>query len=433
MQIAKTLVLFALYMQQLPTTFDEQLLGSQDVSETVALILERVKAFIASREEEGCSLEGIECLLLISLVHLNEFDLRKAWTAFRTVLNNSRLSGIHHSFSPVSRESSDSEAALRRRLWLSAVGGDCYCSLLLGLEPDSGLSPFGPDNGTLEERPMRKTSDGNHTEVQRRLCLVVARIARRNTLGLHHDVNQLRAIDLALDNLSDSLPSSWWKTPSFRPDRSLDSAEEPNRLTFQLWLYQARMFAHFPLAVKDDAEGTVESIESCMEAARITLHRYLGLQHARDQLSRCRTIEQSALTAAVVLLVTIVHIRQHKSHRVPSSFASDLNLLEQIANSFELLGNDPRKERVRRQGAELLSSMLRIADSDSIWSDQGTGAWTHPAPVHIQLENSAVNSGLRDMILSSISPMIVASSPASRLISLTFESLDDVFKKVAGS
>ncbi|KEZ40182.1 hypothetical protein SAPIO_CDS9234 [Scedosporium apiospermum] len=56
--IAKTLLLFALYMQQLPANFDVQFLESQNVEGAIKLIVERVKLFIASHEEEVCSVDG---------------------------------------------------------------------------------------------------------------------------------------------------------------------------------------------------------------------------------------------------------------------------------------------------------------------------------------------------------------------------------------
>ena len=64
MHVAKMLLLFALYMQQLPANFDVQFLESQSVERAIELIVERVKLFVLSHEDEGCSLDGLECLTL---------------------------------------------------------------------------------------------------------------------------------------------------------------------------------------------------------------------------------------------------------------------------------------------------------------------------------------------------------------------------------
>ncbi|KAM5341452.1 hypothetical protein ACJ41O_014483 [Fusarium nematophilum] len=251
MHVAKTLLLFALYMQQLPASFDVQFLESQSVERTIALIVERVKLYVLTHEDEACSLDGLECLTLLASLQLNEGEIRKAWMTFRRILDIARLRGLQNSFSLSARSSPSSGMALQRRLWLSTVCGDCYCSLFLGLEPGLGIAPFGPDDETWDD-----PCADDEANVQRRLCLIIARIAQRNAVGIYQDRGVLREIDESLDKLQDSLPASWWRAPSFCQDRSLDSAKEPNRLICQLWFFQARMFAHMPVAFGETTEGT---------------------------------------------------------------------------------------------------------------------------------------------------------------------------------
>lgn len=177
--VAKSLLLFALYMQQLPSAFDAVILKSISVDNAIELIVEQVNLFMSSNEHDACTPEDLEWLTLLSLIPLNNGDIKKGWMAFRRVLDVSRLNGLHTSFSLSKRNSSSSDLALRRRLWLSAVSGDCYCSLLLGLEPGVGIAPFGPDSETWND-PCAD-SDAN---IQRRICLIMSRIAQRNALGL---------------------------------------------------------------------------------------------------------------------------------------------------------------------------------------------------------------------------------------------------------
>ena len=427
MHVAKTLLLFALYMQQLPANFDVQFLESQSVERAIELIVERVKLFVLSHEDEACSLDSLECLTLLSLIQLNDGAIRKAWMTLRRVLDISRLKGLQNSFSPSARNSSCSDTALRRRLWLSAVCGDCYCSLLLGLEPGLGIAPFGPDDETWND-PLAD-DDAN---VQRRICLIVARIAQRNAVGLHQDRHTLQEIDEALSRLQDSMPPSWWRAPSFRQDRPLDSAKEPNRLICQLWFFQARIFAHIPIAFGKTTNDSLNSLESCMEASRITLHRYLGLQHAKDHLSRCRTVDQSVFVAAVVLLLAKVQLQPHKMHSTASRYDSDRALLEQVIDSFEAVGKKCRREYVARQSSEILSTMLGIvaADSEDAFftaSNSSSGPNTPLAlgtsfdrEVAVEGALGTTKSGMEDIIASSIQPALDVQSPASRLINLLF-------------
>lgn len=406
--VAQALLLFALYMQQLPANFDAYFLGSQSVERVIERIVERVKVFVLSHEEKVDSLDDIECLTLLSLIQLNDGAIRQAWMTFRRALDVCRLNGLHNSFSLFARNSSCSDMALRRRLWLSIVCGDCYCSLLLGLEPVVGIAPFGPDDETWHD-PVAD----DEANVQRRLCLIVARIAQRNAVGLHQDRHILTEIDQALKRLQESVSPSWWKAPSFRQDRPVNSAQEPNRLTFQLWFFQAQIFAHMPIAFAAITNDSLNSLGSCMEASRIPLHRFIGLRHAKDHLSRCRAIDQSVFIAAMVLLLAQVQLRPYKMHSTAFRYDSDRALIEQVVDIFENVGKMCHREHVARHSSQILSAMLEIvtADSEDTFFTATSGANTLEA-----------KSWMEDIIVSSILPALDVQSPASRLINLLFAS-----------
>ncbi|KAI0112959.1 hypothetical protein F4814DRAFT_329635 [Daldinia grandis] len=426
MHVAKILLLFALYMQQLPSRFDVQFLGSESIERTIELIVDRVKQFVLSHEDEASSLDGIECLILLSSIYLNDGAIRKAWMIFRRVLDIARLKGFQNSFSLSARDSPRSDIALQRRLWLSAVCGDCYCSLLLGLEPGLGIAPFGPDDEAWVD-PLAD-EDAN---VQRRICLIVSRIAQRNAVGLVGDRSILRGIDEALNRLQDSMPASWWRAPSFRQNRSLDSAKEPNRLICQLWFYQARIFTHLPIAFGKVMNDSLDSLESCIEASRFSIHRYLGLQHVKDQLSRCRAVEQSAFFAAVVLLLAKVQLQHRERRSTVSRYDSDRALLEQVISSFEASGEAGSREHVARQSYKILSTMLYIFTSSentlfvtsnsSLDTPSTTGSSSGPNIVeNTEVASSATRSGMEDIIASSIQPALDTESPTSHLMKLLF-------------
>ncbi|KAI8966430.1 hypothetical protein F5Y11DRAFT_155415 [Daldinia sp. FL1419] len=422
--IAKILLLFALYMQQLPPRFDLQSLESGSIENTIETIVNQVKLFVLSHEDEAASLDGIECLTLLSSVYLNDGEIRRAWMMFRRILDIARLRGFQNSFSLSARSSSCSDAALQRRLWLSTVCGNCYCSLLLGLEPGIGIAPFGPDDETWVD-PFAD-EDAN---VQRRICLIVSHIAQRNAVGLGEDCTILRETDEALNRLQDSMSVSWWRAPSFRQDRSLNSAKEPNRLICQLWFYQARIFTHLPIAFGKATADTLDSLESCIEASRFTIHRYLGLQHVRDQLSRCRTVEQSTFFAAVVLLLAKVQLQYHEKRSTAPKYDSDRDLIEQVVSSFEVPADVDGREHGARQSYEILSAMLDIITSSGnsllMMNDPDLNTPSTLGTPFDTIEDpkstfNTIKSGMEDIIMSSIQPALDVDSPASHLIKLLF-------------
>jgi len=422
MHIAKALLLFALYMQQLPATFDTRFLRYRDIEKTVEAFVAQVKSFVLCDEDTACSIDGLECMTLIALVHLNNGAMRSAWMAFRRALDVARLIGLPSSFSLSARDSDSPDMALQRRLWLSTVSGTCYCSLLLGLEPGLGVDPFGGVDESWND-PIA----GDEATIQRRISLVVAQIAQRNANGLARNRDALRNIDESLSKIQDSVPPSWWNCPSLPQERSLDSAQEPSRLICQLWLFQTRMYAHLPTAFGDTTDDAIQSLERCMEACRAGLQQYLGLQHARAQLSRCRTIDQSAFTAAAVLILAKTVPRSKRVGAAAVTYDSDRTLLDQVIASLHAAGESWHNYHVARQASMILSAMVCQASSGV----QGDVCTSHTpvdcganlteqevldAEVHEKDRSHSISSGMDDIIVSSIQPLLGLKSPALCLI-----------------
>ena len=426
MHVAKTLLLFALYMQQLPAGFDTQILQFPNVENAITLIVERVKIFILSSEDEACSLGGLECLILLCLVQVNDGALRKAWMTNRRVLDIARLQGLQNSFSASARNTHCANQALCRRLWQSLICADCYCSLMLGLEPGPGSSPFGSNDYTWAD-PLAS----EEAEFQRQVALIIARIAQRNALGLYRDRKILREIEQTMNKVQDSLPASWWRTPLFCQNRSSDSAQEPNRLICQLWFFQAQIFAYMPFAFGETTEGSPSSLERCMEASRTTLHRYLGLQHAKDHLSRCRTVDQSAFIGALILLLAKAQLQQSGMQIAPPRYDSDRALLEQVIDSFDAVGKACSREHIARQISVILSTMLEISDSflsenrlaasDSFCEHDNCMLRGSCPARRIDISFISNKIGMEEVMVSSILPALGAHSIALHLVNLFFE------------
>ncbi|KAF4472861.1 Zn2 Cys6 DNA-binding [Fusarium albosuccineum] len=412
MGIAKTLLYLALYMQQLPSSFELQLSNSQDIEQTIQLYVQRAKMFLVSLEDEACPFDTLECLQLLGMIQINDGAVRQAWMTFRRAVDIARVNGFQNSFSISARQSPCTDTALRRRIWL-CISGDCYCSLLLGLEPGLGVAPFG-----FEDESWNDPLADDDASFQRRFCPILARISQRNVAGLEQDGDVLQEIDKALNKLQDLMPASWWRSPSIRQDRSPDSAKAYDRLMCQLWFFQARIFAHIPIAFAKPTANSTYSLASCMEASRITLQRYLGLQQTGQHQPRCRVIDLSAFLAAVVLLLARAQRRYHEAGSSTSRYDSDRDLLEQVADSFDSLGKTCSREHLARQSSGVLSVLLEVVDSDpeNSWPREKNWDSDFTAPVKPLDTKSATG----DILASSIKPVLEADSPASHLINLLF-------------
>ncbi|KAJ3533289.1 hypothetical protein NM208_g8051 [Fusarium decemcellulare] len=413
MGIAKTLLYLALYMQQLPPGFDLQLSNSQGTEQTTQLYVRRAKLFLLSLEDKACPFDTLECLQLLGMIQINDGAVRQAWMTFRRAVDIARVNEFQKGFSLSARQSSCANTALRRRIWLACISGDCYCSLLLGLEPSLGVAPFGPEDESWND-PLAD-DDANF---QRRFCPILARISQRNVARLEQDGDALQEIDESLNKLQDLMPASWWRSPSIRQDRSLDSAKAYDRLMCQLWFFQARIFAHIPIAFAKSATNSAHSLESCMEASRITLQRYLGLQQMGQHQPRCRIIDLSAFLAAVVLLLARAQRRYHETESSTSRYDSDRDLLEQVADSFDSLGKTCSREHLARQSSEVLFVLLEVVDCDSKNGCLLETNWN--SDLATLMKPLDTKSGTGDILSSSIKPVLEAESPASHLINLLF-------------
>ena len=422
--VAKSLLLYALYAQQLPAHVQDQHLESGSIGQMVSLIVGRIRSFIMTHDNEAACLDGIECLTLLSLIQINEGALKDAWLIVRRTLDLARLLGLHKSFFASERNCVDGSAGLRRRLWLSAVCGELYCSLLLGLEPGIGSSPFGQDDGWID------TVARDEATAQRHIGLIVERIAKRNALGEHGNTELLTEINNGLESFERAMAPDWWTAPSFHQDPALDSAKEANRLVCQLWFFQARIFAHLPWALRKNPrfKESENSASICLEACRITLLRCTGLQYARNHLRRCRTVDQAAVLAAIILLLLKLQFAGEKNS-LTFSCDSDGALLEQMLEVFEDTANSFHNEIITTQGAQVLRTLMQTGTAHlRCHVCEGSNPYDQDMPPP-QQHSGAAGNGVRqgrplwveDVLLSSVAPLIPAHTPAAHVISFLFE------------
>jgi hypothetical protein len=418
MNLAKALLYLALYMQQLPPDFNIHCLQFSDVGATIEGYVSTVNSLVLSKEDMVCSADGLECLHMLGMIYINEGAIRKAWLSFRRALDVAKMKGFRDSYAGSAQQTQSDELAARRRMWLSTIAADCFLSLLLGLESVLGSQPFGAEKDSWDESV--EDVDANF---DRRFYLIVARLAQKNFLGQQHDYKSAREMDQDLDNLWDSMPSTWQRTPTLRPGRSLESAKDYSRLMCHLSFFQIRIFVHLPFAFLDHETSNSESSrDKCLEAARIILQWYLGLQQEGKGHPRCKIMDITAFLAAVTILLAEV---DHGSHSAAKSsrrraYSSDTALVEQFIHAMEALGMSCGREHIAEQGARALSAILaasRKLDGPVLPdTDRSEDAST---PTHDFITQHQ-RTGLEDMLASSFRKALDADSTAARVFDLAF-------------
>jgi hypothetical protein len=116
--IARSLLYIAVCLQQLPSDFDVSRLHlSPSIEARMDRYISTVQGLITSDDELVSSIEGLECLVLQGMYHINGGSPRRAWLTFRRALNVGQLMGIHRGPEVVEGG---------RDMWHQIVQGDRY-------------------------------------------------------------------------------------------------------------------------------------------------------------------------------------------------------------------------------------------------------------------------------------------------------------------
>ncbi|CEJ62162.1 hypothetical protein PMG11_10670 [Penicillium brasilianum] len=406
MGIAKAILFFALSIQQLPPDFKTGQLQMDDVDDHVRRYTQVVGTLVLAHEEMSCSPEGLECLLLLGMIHINEGDLKQAWMKFRRALDVARLQGFHKSYEPSVRQSQD--LAFQRRLWLSSNMGDGFCSLILGFETGA-TQPFGPEYSWDDP-----CADGN-ANFQRRLCMVSSQLSQRNVFGLQHNLEEAKSINAAIDGLQKSMPASWWQRPDLHEEQSLNCAQAYDRLLSHLWFFQLRILANvaFIFVPATEAQGYRDL---CLEASKTTLYRYLGLRLAGTTRLHCRAAEIAAFIASLALILGLSRDSNSQVSDPSRALNSDVVLLEQIVDSLAAFGRSSNREHLALKSAQLLTSLLRKLE-------MGDSISTHPGEKRKAVESTGPHPttrrqvGLHMLLLDSVKNAL-GNQPATHILDI---------------
>lgn len=355
--IARTLLYIAICIQQLPPEFEMTRLH---LTHSLDVLTEKyisvVTDLVTSDDELVTTMEGLECLLLQGLFHLNAGNLRRAWLSFRRALNIAQLMCLDKDFMKARKGLDSTSTKAGKQMWHQAVMSDRYVSLLLGLPCGTGGDCFGPEekiNGANEDVDLI---------FERRLSLIAGHISKRNQAEPTSTFSQTQVIDEDMDRLAKEMPQLWWDIPQLDIKiRSRYVAQQYNRLTTQMWYYQLETLLHLPFILRPATEYRYEyNRQTCLTASREILLRYMALRNANNTQLLCRVVDFAAFIAGVV--ISLIHASQlSESVRFPLH-NEDMALLQEIIASMESLAKSGEREIMAKQSVEVLRALLKVND-----------------------------------------------------------------------
>lgn len=315
--LARTLLYLAHGLQNLdPSTFHiNQLSIDLTIGEAMKRYLDTASRLVTSNDELIESLEGLECLVLEAVFHLNAGNLRRAWLLFKRAIGLAQLVGLD-SGNIVNLMVLDPNSIVSPAImWYRIVGQDRYLALVLGLPAGTAEDSFVPLAAQVPD-------DCPTGRLERQHCVLMDRMASQHNQK-DEDPEIICSIDKGFQEAAQSVPPEWWLLPRTRHgERSsgIDSGsnlEDMMRILVQITHYNLLLLLHLPSILRARGKGVQDySRDTCVNSSRELLNRYIRLRCMKRAPFCCRMIDFCAFTGCLTLLLS--HINR-LSHREPGT------------------------------------------------------------------------------------------------------------------
>ncbi|KAL4987323.1 hypothetical protein BDW68DRAFT_161249 [Aspergillus falconensis] len=371
--IARHMLHLASFLQHLHPDLHEEIRGlSEPPSAMRDRLAEMAIRLVTTRDQFVGSVEFLECIMIQSLYEANCGYLRRSWMTARRAMAIAQSMGFHQSGARLQYQVLHPDTkAYPHFMWFRIVFYDRQMCLLLGMPEGSLDRTMGSDAMLAQDSPVGR--------LERQHCLVMSRLLERNYAdpAACPDYAVTRDLDRELHRLARALPSRWWLTPNLSKEQQKEALFwDMRRLSAQLCHYNLLNQLHLPYLLRHSDERKYDySHITCVNASREILSRFIMLRRWNRVAFSCRTIDFTALMAAMTLL--LAHLDRYRSPQVDDYLAAqalgDRAMIEQAQEHMEELDRlnaDPLSARSARLLRRLLAIEARAADGEDIHSAQ---------------------------------------------------------------
>ncbi|OAG42392.1 hypothetical protein AYO21_03268 [Fonsecaea monophora] len=383
--IARTLMRFAILIQQLPPDFDtSRLQFNSPIEAVLQKYLYYVADLVTSKDDFACTMEGWECLLLQSIFYINDGNLRRAWLAARRALYTAQFLGFQKSYLRCVRGSEDEGPCERTNamLWVRTVMIDHFLAPILGLPCGVGNDCFG-EEGVLV--PILTLSD----VFERRTCLIAGMVAARNQKEPAPGYTTTLDIHEKIESLGKDMGDMLTKIPTLSPSPQTFPGHDPFKMVLiQMWIYQIMIILHIPWMLRAFTDSKFEySRYVCLVASREHLRRYLALRDTNNTQNTVRVVDFGTVIAAVTLILN--RVESATRGVTTADGEKDMKLVSKVIESMRIASRGPR-EFMARQGVEVMEALLALKDGTRDRKTNDTLRFTIPffGPVVISRNNT---------------------------------------------
>ncbi|KAL2203730.1 hypothetical protein CC79DRAFT_1070349 [Sarocladium strictum] len=367
--IARRLMMLALCLQQLPSSFDisaltfHEINGPKDSCTIIRNWLQNVSSLVTSDDSLISNAEGVETLILQAVVQADSGHLRKAWMIGRKAICIAMLLGFHHD-QPSQGTTATScipgeivPPQTIESLWFRANCIDRYASLVLGLPPTSTNNKFASEHRVRNNTPEDRLGKA--------YAVCAGSISERNNkIAAGRDGLELtRFVELELESVAHLMDSAWWHSPGLRSAGS-GLSDELMVMNLQVRHHVLTVLLHLPYMLQQAEQDTIaqgHSRSACMHACRAVVHRFVSFRRVYNNIATGRQIDYAALLSAMTLLQGhILHQQMVGTHLDGRDGlkTADVELIDSARHMMQEISTCNAGDSLSREAARSLQELL---------------------------------------------------------------------------
>ncbi|KAF2103445.1 hypothetical protein NA57DRAFT_32325 [Rhizodiscina lignyota] len=303
------------------------------------------------------TLESLENIILEAFYHIDSGNIRRAWMTLRHGVMVAQLLGLHRPGHYRFKIINDQNNLDPQVMWACVVSMERFLSLLLDLPTStSGISFVTPEatSASVQDNSLPAlTMD------------VTAKILERNQLqDPHQALDMTREIDRELVKLTDRMPSTFWRPPTFAGMQadSVDAFWELRRTWDQMCYYTLVNQLHLPFMLSTGhGQQLVVSRMACVNASRQVLTRMVIIRTFNPITACCRKGDFMALIAGMTLMLAYIISRcnPEMNNLLIHQRLGDRAIVEQALECMKAM-SELRKDVLAAKCAAMLKDLLAI-------------------------------------------------------------------------
>ena len=358
--LAKRLLQLALSIQQLsPAYAVHHRLQLQEPLGQVARKLVTAAHGVTTQDDLVASVEGLQCLVLLSLCEGNMGNLRKAWLTSRRALSLGQLMGINRG-SERALKSCEPDADRMKRpsaamLWYRINWVDRHLALLLGLPiGDASFQASGLGDDCL---PMER--------LERLHVAITGRIVERNQTKGDAAFAMTRCIDCDLEAAARSMGTDWARPTALDPFAAPEAMfAQKAQAMHQINHHTLLILLHLPYLLRDPAENRYDHNKaSCMRSSREVLVRFNAFRALVTSAFSCRHVDYAALIAAMTLVLGYLGSRPAGAEGAAfdQEREDDRMLVEKVRGRMEQVAV-LNQDQLSQESADIVKRLLPVIE-----------------------------------------------------------------------